>query len=74
MSREEFRNFVKTVEHNILIKEKLVQCKTSKEIILLAKKYGYSISSEDFIHDKVATKFEFWIKDSRINALKYLMN
>ena len=74
MSREEFRNFVKTVEHNIFIKEKLVKCKTSKDIIFLAKKYGYSISSEDFSHDKVATKFESWVKDSRINALKYLIN
>ena len=37
ISREEFRIFVKTVEHNIRVKEKLVQCKTSKDLILLSK-------------------------------------
>ena len=37
MSREESKNFIRTVEHNILVKEKLVQCKTSKDLILLAK-------------------------------------
>ena len=39
MSREEFSDFVKTVEYNILVKEKLVQYKTFKELILLAKEY-----------------------------------
>ncbi len=37
MSREEFRNFIKTVEHNILVKEKVLKCQTSKDLILLAK-------------------------------------
>ena len=70
MSRQEFRNFVKTVEHNILVKEKILECKTSKDLILLAKKYGYYITSEDIIHDKTETKFELWFKKSRINPLK----
>ena len=70
MSREEFRNFVKTVEHNILIKEKLVRCKTSKDLILLAKRYGYSITLEDLNYDKTATKFEHWLKESKINPLR----
>jgi len=71
MSREEFRNFVKTVEHNILLKEKILKCKTSKGLILFAKKYGYSITLEDLIYDKTATKFESWFKESKINSLKY---
>ena len=72
MSREEFRNFVKTVEYNLFVKEKLSQCKTSKDLILLAKKYGYSITLEDLNYDKTATHFESWFKKSKINALKYL--
>jgi len=70
MSREEFRNFVKTVEHNIIVKEKLLECKTSKDLILFAKRYGYSITLEDLNYDKTATKFELWFKESRINPLK----
>ena len=70
MSREEFRNFVKTVEHNILVKEKLLQCNTSKDLILLAKKYGYYITLEDLNYDETATRFELWFKESRINPLK----
>ena len=74
MSRNEFRDFVKTVEHNILVKEKLLKCKTSKDLILLAKRYGYSITLEDLNYDKTANKFESWFKESRINALKYTSN
>ncbi|MBW3041607.1 Nif11-like leader peptide family natural product precursor [Prochlorococcus marinus] len=69
MSREEFRNFVNTIEHNLLVKEKLKLCKTSQEIILLAKKYGYSITIEDLNYDKTATQFGIWFKKSRINPL-----
>ena len=72
MSRDDFKNFVRTVEHNIFLQEKLSQCKTVKDITLLAKNYGYSISLEDFIHDRTATKFESWFIKSKINALKYL--
>ena len=70
MSREEFINFVKTIEHNILLKEKLYQCKTSKDLILLAKKYGYSITIDDFNYDKTASKFGLWFKESKINPLR----
>ena len=70
MSREEFRNFVKTVEHNILLKEKLLQCQTLKDLIFLAKRYGYSITFEDLNYDHTASQFEAWFKQSRINPLK----
>ena len=70
MSREEFKNFVKTVEHNILLKEELVQCKTSKDLILLAKKYGYLITFEDLNYDKTGTQSENWFKESKISPLK----
>ena len=71
MSREEFRNFVKTVEQNIILREKLLKCKTSNELILFAKKYGYSITLEDLNYDKTATQFESWFKESKISAFKY---
>ena len=70
MSREEFRKFVKTVERNTLLKEKLVQCKTSKNLILLARNYGYSITLEDLNYDNTASQFELWFRESRINPLK----
>ena len=72
MSREEFKNFVNSVEHNIIVKEKLVECKTSEDLILLAREYGYFIKLEDFHYDKTATKFELWFKESRINSLKVI--
>ena len=62
MRREEFKNFVKTVKKNVSAKNKLVKCKTSKDLILLAKKYGYSITLEDLIYNKTANKFELWFK------------
>ena len=70
MSREEFRNFIKTVEHNTLVKEKLLKCKTLKDLIFLANKYGYSITLEDINYDQTASKYEHWFKESKINPLK----
>ena len=70
MSREEFRNFVRTVERNTLIKEQIVQCKTSKDLIVLAKNYGYSITLDDLNYDQTATQFKLWFRESRINPLK----
>ena len=49
-----------------------MQCETSKDLILLAKKYGYSITLEDLNYDKTATQFEAWFKESKISPLKYL--
>ena len=37
---------------------------------MLAKKYGFSITFKDLNHDKTATKFETWFKESEINPLK----
>ena len=71
MSRNEFKNFIKSVEHNILLKEKLTKCKTSEGLIFLAKEYGYSITLEDLKHDKTATKFDLWFKESRIDPLNF---
>ena len=69
MSKEEFKDFVKAVEHNLFLKEKLSQCKKSKDLILLATKYGFTITFEDLNYDKTATKFETWFKESKINPL-----
>ena len=71
MSRNDFKNFIKFLEHNILLKEKLAQCKKSEDLIFLAKRYGYSITLEDLKYDKTATKFDLWHKESRINPLNF---
>ncbi len=70
MSREEFKNFVKAIEHNIIIKEKFSKCKTYHELILLAKNYGFNITFEDLEYDNTASKFETWFKESTIPPLK----
>jgi len=70
MSREEFRNFVKTVEQNTLLKENLLKCNNLKDLIFLAKKYGYSITLEDINYDQTASQYEHWFKESKINPLK----
>tara|TARA_Y100001968_G_scaffold117991_1_gene107445 strand:+ start:286 stop:507 length:222 start_codon:yes stop_codon:yes gene_type:complete len=71
MSREEFKNFVQALEHNIRLKEKLIQCKTQGDFLSLANKYGFSITLEDLHYDKTANKFESWFKESKINPLKF---
>ena len=70
MSREEFKNFVTTVEHNIHLKKELLQCKSSQDLISFARKYGYSITLKDLDNDKTDTKFESWFDKSKINPLK----
>tara|TARA_Y100001968_G_C19127296_1_gene604878 strand:- start:393 stop:614 length:222 start_codon:yes stop_codon:yes gene_type:complete len=72
MSRGEFRNFVKAIERNIQLREKIGKCKTAEDVILFAKKYGFDIRLEDLNYDKTASKFELWFKGSKINPLKYI--
>ncbi len=71
ISREDFRNFIKAVEYNNLLKDKLVQCKSLKDLIILAKEHGYFITFENLNYDKTANEFDSWFKESRINPLKY---
>tara|TARA_B100000700_G_scaffold2655_1_gene3161 strand:- start:1526 stop:1747 length:222 start_codon:yes stop_codon:yes gene_type:complete len=70
MSREDFKSFVETIEHNIFLKEKLLKCRGSNDLILLAKKYRYSITVDDLNYDKTITQFGIWFKESRISPLK----
>ena len=53
----------------MLAEEELVKCKTSKDLILIAKKYGYIITLEDLNYDKASTKFDSGFKESKINPL-----
>ena len=71
MSREDLRNFVKAIEHNVFVREKLNECKTANDLIILAKNFGYTISFKDFKYDKAASEYESWFKESKIGSLKY---
>tara|TARA_Y100001968_G_C18752844_1_gene434123 strand:- start:185 stop:439 length:255 start_codon:yes stop_codon:yes gene_type:complete len=61
INRDEFKNFVNTIEHKRLFKEKILYFKTSEDLIILARKHGLSITLEDLNYDKIVSKFEFWI-------------
>ena len=61
MSRDEFKNFVNTFENKRLFRDGLFNCKTPEDLIILARKHGLSITLEDLNHDKIVSKFEFWI-------------
>ena len=70
MSREEFRNFVNTIERNILLKDKIFRCNKLSDLIILDKTYGYNISLKDFDYSKTAIEFESWQEKSTINPMK----
>ena len=70
MSREDLKSFVKTIEKNIIVKEKLSKCKSIKDLISLAKSYGYIISIKDLKYDKTATEIENWYQKSRFSPLR----
>ena len=70
MSREDLKGFVKTVEKNIIIKEKLSKCKTINDLISLAKSYGYIISIKDLKYDRTATEIDVWYQKSRLSPLR----
>ena len=48
----------------------MLQCKESKDLILLAKKYGYTITLDDLDYDQTASRFETWFRKSKINPIK----
>tara|TARA_Y100001968_G_C19055540_1_gene571218 strand:- start:307 stop:450 length:144 start_codon:yes stop_codon:yes gene_type:complete len=47
-----------------------MRCKESKDLILLAKKYGYTITLDDLNYDQTASHFETWFKKSKITPIK----
>ena len=71
MTREEFKKFSYAIDHNIFLKDKFSECKSSGERLLLAKKFGFPITLKDLSYDQTAKKIESWFKESEINPLKY---
>tara|TARA_B100000579_G_C22039355_1_gene491873 strand:+ start:219 stop:440 length:222 start_codon:yes stop_codon:yes gene_type:complete len=71
MSREELKKILYAIDHNIIFKDKFSECKSSEDFIVLAKKYGFSITLKDLSYDQTAGKLESWFKESEISPLKY---
>tara|TARA_Y100001968_G_C19319704_1_gene698562 strand:- start:331 stop:552 length:222 start_codon:yes stop_codon:yes gene_type:complete len=71
MSRNEFKSFIRAAERNYNLRKELKNCEGSnKEVILLAKKHGFSITLKDFEEDLMAEKTGEWFINSKINPIR----
>ncbi len=70
MTREEFKNFIKAVERNSILREKVKSSQSINNLLSLAKEYNFKISYKDFLDDKISTKLNEWFETSRIAPIK----
>ncbi|ABX09003.1 Nif11-like leader peptide family natural product precursor [Prochlorococcus marinus] len=74
MSKEELSNFLYAAEHSYLLRRELKDCQSDSMILALSKKYGYKLSQNDLIENKVSDRIEEWFIKSRIKPIKSSSN
>ncbi len=70
MSREDLNGFVHCAEHDASLRRELQLCNNQIEILEVAKRYGFTITSKDIEEDALSEKSGEWFKSSQINPIK----
>tara|TARA_B100000029_G_C17477559_1_gene924330 strand:- start:336 stop:566 length:231 start_codon:yes stop_codon:yes gene_type:complete len=70
MSREDLTNFLHAVNHSSSLRKEISDCKSQKNVIDIAQRYGFFITNQDLHEDGNAAKINNWFKDSRINPIR----
>ena len=70
MSREALSDFLYAAEHSFDLRKKLKDCKDKRDLIELAKEYGFSITNNDLLNEVKYSKLDHWFEDSQIDPIK----
>ena len=70
MTRECFNDFIHSAEHSASLRRKLRKCSNPRELIKLAKDYGFSVSESDLKEDPEYARIEEWFKTSKIPPIR----
>lgn len=67
MSRESFRDFLHSIDHNRSLRRQVASCSSDETLIEVAKNHGFTITKEDLIADKKNSETAKWFETSKIN-------
>ena len=67
VSREAFQDFLRAVEHHRQLRLDTRGCRDDAQLIQLARKHGFMLTSRDLACDASDSRISRWFERSRIN-------
>ena len=67
MSRESFKDFIHSIEHNQSLRRQVAACENEEDLIAIAKSQHFHITKEDIKTDKKNSEAAKWFETSKIN-------
>ncbi len=70
MASENISSFIRAIEHSSSLREEFYNCNDDNELLTLAKKYGFSLNSDDLKENPSGDRLEKWFNESKISPIK----
>ena len=67
MSRESFKDFIYTIDHNQSLRRQVAACENEEDLIAIARSHHFNITKEDLNADKKNSEAAEWFEKSKIN-------
>ncbi|MAB55733.1 MAG: hypothetical protein CMN93_07650 [Synechococcus sp. CPC35] len=67
MSRESFKDFIHSIDHNQSLRRQVAACENEEDLIAIAKSNHFNITKEDISADKKNSEAAKWFETSKIN-------
>ena len=66
MSRESFKDFIHSIDHNQSLRRKVADCENDEDLITVARSHHFNITKEDISADKKNSEAAKWFETSKI--------
>ena len=67
MSRESFKDFIHSIDHNQSLRRQVAACENEDDLIAIARSNHFHITKEDINADKKNSEVANWFETSKIN-------
>ena len=67
MSRESFRDFIHSIDHNQSLRRLVAACENEEDLLEIARSHHFLITKEDLNADKKNSEVAKWFETSKIN-------
>lgn len=71
MSRESFKEFIHSIDHNQSLRRRVAACENEEDLIAVARSHHFHITKEDICADKKNSEAAKWFETSKINKSFY---
>lgn len=66
MSRESFKDFIHSIDHNQSLRRQVAACENEEDLIAVARSHHFKITKEDLNADKKNSEAAKWFETSKI--------